>query len=76
MTAGGKNLLTLREAAARLRLNVSCLRAWKAKRKIAVVHLGRAVRVTPDEIARLVREGTVPARSVRQDEEGPHEPCL
>jgi excisionase family DNA binding protein len=37
-------------------------RAWILRRKIAVVRLGRSVRIPEEEILRLIREGTTPAR--------------
>jgi hypothetical protein len=36
------------------------------RRKVQIVRLGRAVRVPEDEILRLVREGTVPAKDSKR----------
>ncbi len=58
-------LLTLRETAERLGLKLSTLRAWKARRRIGIVCLGRSIRVHEAEVERLIREGTVPAREAR-----------
>jgi excisionase family DNA binding protein len=55
-------MLTVREAAERLGLRESTVRAWIAQRRIGVVRLGRAVRIPSEEIARLIAENTVPAR--------------
>jgi len=56
-------LLTVPEAAARLALRESTVRAWILRRRISKVRVGRrAVRVPAAEIERLIREGTVPAR--------------
>ena len=40
---------------------VHTIRAWIARRNIAHIRLGRAVRVSDDEIARLIEHGSVPA---------------
>ncbi len=55
-------MLTVRQAAERLGLRDSTLRAWIAQRRIGIVRLGRAVRIPVEEIERLVAEGSVPAR--------------
>ncbi len=55
-------MLTVRQAAERLGLRDSTLRAWIAQRRIGIVRLGRAVRIPLEEIERLVAEGSVPAR--------------
>jgi excisionase family DNA binding protein len=57
--------LTVLEAAARLGLSSHTIRAWIAQRRIAHIRLGRAVRVPPSEIDRLLSENTVPAVPVR-----------
>ena len=55
-----KQLRTVEQAAEDLNVSVHTIRAWIARRKIACVRLGRAVRVPASEILRLVEEGTVP----------------
>lgn len=55
-------MLTVRQAAERLGLRDSTLRAWIAQRRIGIVRLGRAVRIPLEEIERLIAEGSVPAR--------------
>jgi excisionase family DNA binding protein len=52
---------TVREAAQELGLSVHTIRAWIARRKISSIRLGRAVRISPSEIARLLDQGTIPA---------------
>lgn len=72
------DLITVREAARRLGLRESTIRAWLQKKRLAKVKLGRAVRIPETEIDRLVREGTVarldkPAvRETRASGEEPH----
>ena len=55
-------MLTVVEAAKRLGLRPSTIRAWMRMRKIGYVRLGRAVRILPSEIDRLIEENIVPAR--------------
>ena len=54
------HLRTVQQAAADLCVSVHTIRAWIARRKIASVRLGRAVRVPMTEIARLIEDGTMP----------------
>jgi len=54
--------LTVREAADALNLSQACIRAWLMRRELAFVRLGRAIRIPQTEIARLLSQGTVPAR--------------
>lgn len=58
-------MLTVRQAAERLGLRESTLRRWIVQRRIGVVRLGRAVRILPEEVTRLIAEGTIPARRSR-----------
>jgi len=60
-----KQLRTVEQAADDLNVSIHTIRAWIARRKIACVRLGRAVRVPASEIDRLVKEGTVPVASGR-----------
>jgi len=55
-------MLNVKQAAERLGLRESTLRAWIAQRRIGVVRLGRAIRILPEEVQRLIAEGTIPAR--------------
>jgi excisionase family DNA binding protein len=58
-------MLTVADCADRLGLKEPTIRLWIAKRKITHVKLGRSVRVPEAEVARLIREGTIPVRSSR-----------
>ena len=55
-------LLTLPQAAERLGLKVATLRFWVWQRKIEIVRVGHAVRISEDVVKRLIERGTVPAR--------------
>jgi predicted site-specific integrase-resolvase len=53
-------LFKLKEAAERLGLEVSTLRKWRQLRKIEVVVVSpRAIRISSDEIDRIIKSGTV-----------------
>jgi excisionase family DNA binding protein len=61
-TQGGKlALLKVSEAAKHLGVKAKTLRVWLAQRRIAYVKLGYVVRISSDEIERLIRESTVEA---------------
>ena len=55
----------VQKAAERLGLKPSTLRAWILHRKISYVKIGRAVRIREQEIERIIRENTIPARAAR-----------
>jgi excisionase family DNA binding protein len=57
--------LTVKEAAAVLGLSTHTIRSWVFHRKLGFVRLGRAIRIMPEEIERVICNGTVPARSKR-----------
>lgn len=59
-------MLTVHEAAQRLGLRDSTIRAWIAQRRIGIVRLGRAIRIEPQEIERLIAEGKIPAKEQRR----------
>jgi excisionase family DNA binding protein len=61
-----KNLLTVVEAATALNLKVSTVRAWLARRKLARVSCGRAVRIPAEAIEKFIAENTIPAREPRR----------
>jgi excisionase family DNA binding protein len=52
---------TVRAAAEELGLSAATIRAWIRQRRIGYIRLGRAVRIPPSEIRRLIERGTVPA---------------
>lgn len=58
-------MLTVHQAAERLGLQPSTVRAWIAQRRIGIVRLGRAVRIPLEEVERLIAQGTIPARVQR-----------
>jgi excisionase family DNA binding protein len=57
-------LLRIDEAAIALGLSPKTLRDWIAQRRLEIVRLGRAIRVSESEVARIIADGTVPARRV------------
>ncbi|MBZ5565683.1 MAG: helix-turn-helix domain-containing protein [Acidobacteriia bacterium] len=58
-------MLTVAEAAQELGLKESTIRAWLLRRKhIRFVKLGRAVRISREEVDRLIRENTIPTREL------------
>ena len=65
-----RQLLTVKEFAADLSVTASCVRRWVLMRKVNVVHVGRLVRIPVEERDRIIREGTVPARSQGGTEHG------
>jgi excisionase family DNA binding protein len=54
-----QKLLTIAEAADRLRVRARTVRRWVSLRKIEYVKAGKSVRIAEEEIGRIVREGTV-----------------
>lgn len=52
---------TVSEVAAQLGIAQVTVRMWIAKRKLGCVRLGRVVRISADEVTRLIEMGTVPA---------------
>lgn len=57
-----QKLYRVREAADILAVSVATLRKYILRRTIAVVRVGRAVRVPESELLRLQREGLTPRR--------------
>jgi excisionase family DNA binding protein len=55
-------LLTAKEAAERLGLKVSTIRAWILRRKLPHVNCGRAVRIPADAIVEFIEKNTISAR--------------
>jgi excisionase family DNA binding protein len=64
--SGNPELLTLPEAARLLRLQVSTLRDWVLKRRIAYVKVGRLVRIRRCDVEALIAASIVPARQVAE----------
>jgi len=62
-----ERLLRVSEGARELALKESTLRAWILSRRIRVIRIGRrAIRIPMSEVARLIDEGTIPAREERR----------
>jgi excisionase family DNA binding protein len=59
---GSTKLLKVPQAAEELSLSPKTVWQMVADRRLAVVRLGRAVRIPTSEIERLIEEGTTPAR--------------
>jgi excisionase family DNA binding protein len=60
--AQAKELLTVPEAAAFLRLQPSTIRAWVCQRRIPFIKLGRLVRIRRIDAEALLLSSSVPAR--------------
>ena len=41
-------------------MSVSTVRSWVAQRRIGFIRLGRAIRIPPTEIQRLLTDGFIP----------------
>lgn len=57
-------LLTVSEFADLIRMKPSGIRRWILERKIAVVRIGRLVRIPVSEVDRLITSGTRPAKRI------------
>ncbi len=64
-------LLTIVEASEALRIKRSTLRAWILRRKVASFRVGRSVRISAEEVERVLSEGLRPAREP-QEKGGKH----
>jgi excisionase family DNA binding protein len=58
-------LMTISEVADSLHVSVACLRRWVLLRRINTIRIGRLVRISPQEVQRIVDQGLIPARSER-----------
>lgn len=65
MTETRNKLLTVNQFAEALGVTPACIRRWLLERKIAHVKVGRLVRLTPDELSRVVQDGFRPAKPQR-----------
>lgn len=60
-------LLKINAFAEELNVQPSTVRAWVLARRITVVRVGRrAIRIPASEVARIVEQGTIPAKKSRQ----------
>jgi len=57
-----RKLMTVQETAEALRIKPATVRAWVLRRKINSFRIGRAVRISAEEIDRILQEGLRPAR--------------
>jgi excisionase family DNA binding protein len=55
-------LLTVVEAGEALRIKPATIRAWVLRRTITSFRVGRAVRISTEEVERILRDGLRPAR--------------
>ena len=60
-------LLTVDEFAGQLRVTRACVRKWILERRIAVVKVGRLVRLPASEIDRIIAEGSRPRAQRHHD---------
>ncbi len=58
-------LLTIKETAARLNVSPWTIRRWIYGKELGSVKLGRAIRVSMDEITRKIEAGTTKADHAR-----------
>ena len=58
-------LLSVPQVAERLNVTRACIRRWVLERRLAVVKVGRLIRIPASEIDRLVQLGLRPARPAR-----------
>ena len=56
-------LLTVTETAGALNVTPSCIRRWILERRIAIVKIGRLVRIPAGEIQRIIEGGLRPAKA-------------
>jgi excisionase family DNA binding protein len=56
------NLMTVAEVAQALRVKPATIRAWVLRRKINSYRVGRAVRISAEEIERILSDGRRPAK--------------
>ena len=54
-------LLSVPQAAEELGISINTIRAWIYRRMIALVKIGRSVRVSEETVQRIIDRGTMPA---------------
>ena len=57
-----RKLMTVQETAEALMIKPATVRAWVLRRKINSFRIGRAVRISAEEIERILQDGLRPAR--------------
>jgi excisionase family DNA binding protein len=55
-------LMKFNDVAKTLNCTVSCVRRWRREGRIAVVKLGKLVRVSEAEVSRIAKDGLRPTR--------------
>jgi excisionase family DNA binding protein len=60
-----RRLLTIREAAQRIGMRESTLRAWVLHRKLVYYKINRGVRIDESDLERMIEQARIPARQVR-----------
>ncbi len=63
------NLLTVAEAASALAIKPATVRAHLLRRRLTYVKVGRCVRIPAAEIERILRDGMVPRRPLKTEDE-------
>jgi len=58
-------LVSVPQVAERLNVTRACIRRWILERRLAVVKVGRLIRIPASEIDRLIQSGLRPARPAR-----------
>jgi len=61
-----KTLLNVQETADQLGIKPATVRAWLLRRRLPCVHVGRAVRIPAEAVAKFIERNTIPACEVRQ----------
>ena len=59
------DLLTIPQFATALSVTIACVRRWIIEKRVAVVKLGRLVRIPQTEVDRLIADGFRPAENQR-----------
>lgn len=59
------DLLTIPQFATALSVTIACVRRWIIEKRVAVVKLGRLVRIPHTEVGRLIADGFRPAKNRR-----------
>jgi excisionase family DNA binding protein len=57
---GRTQLITVDECAAELGVTIACIRRWVLERRIAVIKIGRLVKIPQTEVERIVTAGFRP----------------
>jgi excisionase family DNA binding protein len=58
--------LTVRQTAERLGISVFTVRAWIGQRRMEFLRLGRSIRISQQEVQRILDENLIPAHKDRR----------